>query len=401
MQPRPDEKSDAMAETTVPPRDVLSAEASTRMAQALRNLQHAVTQSHDAIFMTDAAGIVSRVNPAFEKLTGYSSLQAVGKDLSSLIAGGPQAEGYRQIWGRIFSHRPFAGEVELQPQSGAACRVDLVASPVLDNRGQITGLVCNCAQRSGQAFRSAPEAAIAPTPERRGITELAEALHNFLLPVLANAELTLEALPADSPLRSRLRVIKSGTRRASDLVREQLDLARLPRDMMSSLSATAWDPLSPVFGHHAAAVAEVLSSTSCERHRTGPATLLIVEDESLMRESMTEFLSRSGYKVLSAGSAEEALETSKSHSEIDLVITDVVLPQMSGQQLAGKLTTAFPEMKVLFVSGYSQSAVFHRDVPGLNRAFLQKPFSLPVLAEKVGGVLDPPKKAHAAAAAGL
>jgi FixJ family two-component response regulator len=55
---------------------------------------------------------------------------------------------------------------------------------------------------------------------------------------------------------------------------------------------------------------------------------------------------------------------------------------MSGQQLAGKLAAVYPEMKVLFVSGYSQSAVFHRDVPSLNRAFLQKPFSLPVLAEK-------------------
>jgi PAS domain S-box-containing protein len=389
-----------MAETTVPPRDVLSADASTRMAQALRNLQHAVTQSHDAIFMTDAAGIIGRVNPAFEKLTGYSSLQAVGKDLSSLIAGGAQAEGYRQIWGRIFSHRPFVGEIEIQPQSGAACRVDLIVSPVLDNRGQITGLVCNCVQRGAQAFHSAPDAGtISPTPERRGISELADALNNFLLPVLANAELTLEALPADSPLRSRLRVIKSGTRRASDLVREQLDLARLPRPL-SSLSAAQVNPLSPVFGHHNAE-AELLLSPDHERARSGPATLLIVEDENLMRESMVDFLSRSGYNVLSAGSAEEALETSKSHSEIDLVITDVVLPQMSGQQLAGKLTTAFPEMKVLFVSGYSQSAVFHRDVPGLNRAFLQKPFSLPLLADKVGGVLSPPKKAHAAAAAGL
>jgi PAS domain S-box-containing protein len=391
-----------MAETTAPPREVPGAEASTRMALALRNLQHAVTQSHDAIFMMDGAGIVSRVNPAFEKLTGYSSVEAVGKDLSSLIAGGPQAGDYRRIWGRIFSHQPFSGEVELQPKSGPAWSVDLVVSPVLDNRGQITGLVCNCADRTGKTIQSAPAAAdAAPTPEGRGIGEFAHALNNLLLPVIANAELTLEALPSDSPLRSRLRVIKSGAHRASDLVREQLDLARLPRDMMSSSGAAASDPLSPVFGHHAAAVAEVLSSTSCERHRTGPATLLIVEDESLMRESMTEFLSRSGYNVLSAGSAEEALEASKSHSEIDLVITDVVLPQMSGQQLAGKLTTAYPEMKVLFVSGYSQSAVFHRDVPSLNRAFLQKPFSLPVLAEKVGGVLGAPKKALAAAAAGL
>jgi PAS domain S-box-containing protein len=390
-----------MAETIAPPREVLNPEVSTRMAQALRNLQHAVTQSHDAIFMTDRAGTVSRVNPAFEKLTGYSSLEAVGKDLSSLIAGGPRADAFRGIWGRIFSHQQFSGEVGLQSRSGTACHVHLVASPVLDNRGQLTGLVCNCAERSVQTIGAAPVAAeIPPTPGARRIEDFAHELNNVLLPVLVNAELTLEALPSDSPLRSRLTVIKSGARRASDLVREQLALARLPADVLSSLDPAAPNPLSPVFGHHAA-VAEVLSSTHCERHRTGPATLLIVEDESLIRESMVEFLSRSGYNVLSAGSAEEALETSRSHSEIDLVITDVVLPQMSGQQLAGRLATVYPEMKVLFVSGYSQSAVFHRDVPSLNRAFLQKPFSLPVLAEKVGGVLEPPKKARAAAVAGL
>jgi CheY-like chemotaxis protein len=283
--------------------------------------------------------------------------------------------------------------VELQSRSGTACHVHLVASPVLDNRGQLTGLVCNCAERSGQTIRSEPVAAeIPPTLGARRIEDFAHELNNVMLPVIANAELTLEALPYDSPLRSRLRVIKVA-RRASDLVREQLALAPLPADVLSSLDPAAPNPLSPVFGNHAAAVAEVLSSTSCERHRTGPATLLIVEDENLVRESMVEFLSRSGYNVLSAGSAEEALETSKTHSEIDLVITDVVL--------AGRLATVYPEMKVLFVSGYSQSAVFHRDVPSLNRAFLQKPFSLPILAEKVGGVLEPPKNARAAAVAGL
>jgi len=391
-----------MLEAATPAREVLAAEVSTRMAQALRNLQHAVTQSHDAILMTDGAGIISRVNPAFEKLMGYSSLQAVGRDLSSLIAGGPHADAFRAIWRRIFSHQQFSGDVELQSRSGSACHVHLVVSPVFDNRGQLTGLVCNCVARTGETARSIPAAAELPAASGAGrIEDFAHELNNALLPVLANAELTLDSLPSDSPLRSRLRVIKSGARRAADLVREQLDLARLPVAVRSALDSAATNPLSPVFGHHALAAADTLSSTSCQHPRTGPATLLIVEDESLVRESMVDFLSRSGYNVLSAGSAEEALETSRSHSEIDLVITDVVLPQMSGQQLAGRLAIVYPEMKVLFVSGYSQSAVFHRDVPSLNRAFLQKPFSLPVLAEKVGGVLDPPKKARAAATAGL
>jgi len=77
------------------------------MAQALRNLQCAVTQSHDAIFITDAADLISCVNPAFEKLTGYSSFEVLGKDMSLLIADGPQSDDYRQIWSRIFQQRAF------------------------------------------------------------------------------------------------------------------------------------------------------------------------------------------------------------------------------------------------------------------------------------------------------
>jgi two-component system, cell cycle sensor histidine kinase and response regulator CckA len=126
----------------------------------------------------------------------------------------------------------------------------------------------------------------------------------------------------------------------------------------------------------------------------------VVEDETAVRQSMVEFLSQSGYNVLAAGSGEEALERSKA-AAIDLVITDVALPRMDGQQLAGVLTAFHPLMKVLFVSGFSQSAVLQRDAPGLNRSFLQKPFSLAALAEKVDGVLTPsPKPRTIAAAAG-
>src|SRR5436190_7382240 len=67
-----------------------TSDASIKMAQAFRNLQCAVTQSHDAVFITDAAGLISRVNPAFEKLTSYSSIEVIGKDMSLLIANGPQ-----------------------------------------------------------------------------------------------------------------------------------------------------------------------------------------------------------------------------------------------------------------------------------------------------------------------
>ena len=63
----------------------------TQMAEAFQNLQHAVAQCQDAIFIADSAGIITRVNPAFERLTGYSALEIVGKDLSVFTDGGPES----------------------------------------------------------------------------------------------------------------------------------------------------------------------------------------------------------------------------------------------------------------------------------------------------------------------
>jgi two-component system cell cycle sensor histidine kinase/response regulator CckA len=135
------------------------------------------------------------------------------------------------------------------------------------------------------------------------------------------------------------------------------------------------------------------------RQESSPTTLLVVENEAPVREFMVEFLSHAGYSVLTAASAEEALEKTRfSDASIDLVITDDALPNMSGQQLAGTLVAFRPDLKFLFVSGHSQSTFLPRDVPGLNRSYLEKPFSLSSLAEKVN-VLAPARAQTAAAAA--
>src|SRR5438874_9532261 len=121
-----------------------TSEASIKMAKAFRNLQCAVTQSHDAVFITDAAGLISRVNPAFEKLTSYSSIEVIGKDMSLLIADGPQSGDYGQIWNRIFQQRAFSGPVRLKKKSGEHCDTDMTLTPLSDGRGQITNVVCSC-----------------------------------------------------------------------------------------------------------------------------------------------------------------------------------------------------------------------------------------------------------------
>ena len=121
----------------------------------------------------------------------------------------------------------------------------------------------------------------------------------------------------------------------------------------------------------------------------GTETILIVEDEELVRNLASEVLEMLGYRALAVGDPLEALELCERNSRnIDLLVTDVVLPQMSGKTLAAKLQTMRRGLKVLFVSGYAENAIVQHGVlnPGVN--FLQKPFTMHSFARKVRAILD-------------
>ncbi len=128
--------------------------------------------------------------------------------------------------------------------------------------------------------------------------------------------------------------------------------------------------------------------------RTGHETVLLVEDEDGVRALIRQVLHRAGYTVLQARHGGEALLTCERHEgKIDLLLTDVVLTQMSGHELALRLLKLRPDMKVLYMSGYTDEAVVHHGVLTAGSAFLQKPFTNEALARKVREVLDmsPPK----------
>ena len=122
---------------------------------------------------------------------------------------------------------------------------------------------------------------------------------------------------------------------------------------------------------------------------SGRETVLLVEDESSLRRAAVEFLSLRGYTVLEAKNGVDALSITRTHgSAIDLAVTDVVMPLMSGGELARELEKLRPETKLLFVSGYpGETVVDHKVVEG-DTNFLQKPFTLKQLAMKVRSVLD-------------
>jgi DNA-binding NtrC family response regulator len=119
----------------------------------------------------------------------------------------------------------------------------------------------------------------------------------------------------------------------------------------------------------------------------GNETVLLVEDEDAVRSLVREVLRGRGYQVLEAQKSAQALEICKTHpGPIDLLVTDVVLPQISGRALAQQLGPARPEMKVLYISGYTDDKMLQHGIPGT--AFLQKPFSSDVLARTVRDMLD-------------
>jgi two-component system cell cycle sensor histidine kinase/response regulator CckA len=132
-------------------------------------------------------------------------------------------------------------------------------------------------------------------------------------------------------------------------------------------------------------------------HPTGTETILVVEDEQLVRELACESLEMLGYAVLSACDPEQAIKVSERHrGPIHLLLTDVVMPTMDGASLLKELSRNRPELKVLYMSGYSANTIIQYGVMNASGYFLQKPFTVDGLAGKLRMALDSPLSGRAA-----
>jgi signal transduction histidine kinase/ActR/RegA family two-component response regulator len=142
----------------------------------------------------------------------------------------------------------------------------------------------------------------------------------------------------------------------------------------------------PAVGEHAE---DVRRPTSEGELPCGTETVLLVEDDDLVRRLAGEMLRAGGYRVLDAGNGVQGLEAARRHpGRIDLLLTDVVMPLMSGRELAESLSAASPDTAVLYMSGYTDDAIIHHGVLEEGVAFLEKPFTPETLARKVRSVLD-------------
>jgi PAS domain S-box-containing protein len=135
---------------------------------------------------------------------------------------------------------------------------------------------------------------------------------------------------------------------------------------------------------------DVVSPDSEKRRSSrGTETILFVEDEQSVRELVRDYLVGAGYCVLEASDGVQGLKVAASHpGPIHMLITDVVMPHLSGPELATKLSAQRPRLKTLFISGYTDDTVFRHGVLEGGVAFLQKPFNLKALAQKIREVLS-------------
>jgi CheY-like chemotaxis protein len=137
------------------------------------------------------------------------------------------------------------------------------------------------------------------------------------------------------------------------------------------------------------AVTALAAPPAPKRRHRGGETILVVEDEDLVLDIASRILTRQGYHVLSAGGGAKALELIDSYrGTIDLLLTDVVMPGLTGNEVAEQVSIARPQIRVLYMSGYTESVIGSQGVidPGIH--LVSKPFTEPDLLDSVRAVLD-------------
>jgi CheY-like chemotaxis protein len=224
-------------------------------------------------------------------------------------------------------------------------------------------------QLTGYSMQEETENPFAPSREREEVRRRSsEIIHDFnslLTAIMVYSGLVTSKVQNDRQLQRYAEEITAAAERGSQLVAQLRNLER---------QETAEEP-----------IVEAGSSEKIERNKP---TLLLVEDEELVRQSVDAALSMRGYKVLPAANAEEAMSISQNYSgEIELMVTDLGLPVTDGLELAQEIHVVRPGMKVLFVSGSGDDPRMNELADG-RESFFKKPFTPAALAHKIEELLN-------------
>jgi CheY-like chemotaxis protein len=210
---------------------------------------------------------------------------------------------------------------------------------------------------------------------------VAHELNNLLTVIQINTEFLLESAGENPASKQELAEIQGAARRASILARQLLASSRLePFDPSLSEAALRKKAFVP---------AEKPDAAALEKAPRDAETILLVEDEAAVRTLAKKILSQKGYRVLEASDGAIALRLAAAHvGEIDLVLTDVAMPNLGGRGMVEELRELSPGIRILFMSGYPKEEIFP-DKRSANRIpYLQKPFTGETLFSEVRSALD-------------
>jgi len=193
----------------------------------IQQLRRAVDQSLELVIITDPAGAIEYVNPAFEALTGYSREEIAGQTLGVLKSDKQPGELYEEMWDTVLSGNVFRGIVTARKKNGDTFIIEQVTTPLLDEQKQITHFISTARDITD---RRRLEGELQQVQKIESLGRLAGGVahdfNNLLMVISAYSELTLDGLPAESRLRHNVSEILTASRRASDLTRQLLAFGR-------------------------------------------------------------------------------------------------------------------------------------------------------------------------------
>ncbi|MBZ5599389.1 MAG: PAS domain S-box protein [Acidobacteriia bacterium] len=207
---------------------------------SLRKLSRAVEQSADLVIITNRAGAIEYVNPAFELLTGYARREVLGRNPSILKSGQQPFEFYRELWKTILSGNVFRGVFANRKKDGEVFFLETTITPVRDAEGRITHFISNGRDITERRHL---EAQLLQAQKMDAIGKLAGGVahdfNNLLMVISAYAELMFDSLAAEDPLRHNLQEILTASRRAADLTRQLLAFSRKQMQSLQLLDLNA------------------------------------------------------------------------------------------------------------------------------------------------------------------
>ena len=503
-----------------------------RAERLARRLAEAVHQTSEAVMISGPDGVIEYVNPAFEKVTGYSESEAVGRTPRILKSGAQPPEFYEDLWGTITAGKIWSGRMVNRRKDGTRITEDCTISPLRNDAGRVERFV---AVKRDITRELELEEQFRQSQRLESVGRLAAGvahdLNNLLSPILGYAELLQEDIDPSSNYYQPVRQIERAAWGARDLIQQllafgrkqllelrPLDLRRvvermeklirrtlrenislgifcdpfpcpiradagqigqvlmnlavnaqdaMPRGgtltievspavldaaycavhsnvdpgryamMAVSDTGTGIDPearkhiFEPFFttkadlgtglglatvygivkqhGGHIWVYSEPgrgatfkiylpSAGESAEETVKAPAppspassheTVLVAEDNEMVRRLARQILERQGCRVIEAEDGQDALNKMAAHDgPVHLLLTDVVMPDMDGKTLAGRVSETHPDLKVLFMSGYTENVIAHHRVLKEGVNFIQKPFSVRALIEKVREVLS-------------